>query len=111
MKLSQIKIDRRLCGAFICYLKRNGYICTNNKNKQQPYFISHSETPELTHIIELDQHNNWIIPEQLKQAVFEFSTVSGKHSCIETCTKCKEPYHIVDHEFICPKCKEPHVPF
>ncbi|CAK1941578.1 conserved hypothetical protein [Vibrio crassostreae] len=111
MKLSQIKIDRRLCGSFIFYLKNNGYVCTPNKNKEQPYFISHSETLHITHIIKIDQFNNWIIPDQLKQAVWEFSTVCGQHSSTQECEKCKEPYDLVKHEFICPHCKELHVPF
>ncbi|CAH7345603.1 conserved hypothetical protein [Vibrio chagasii] len=111
MKLSQLKIERQLSSAFIFYLKNNGYVCLPSKNKQQPFIIYHTETPDMTHIIEIDNFGHWKIPELLRNVAMEFSKHSAPYTPIKKCVKCEHEFNVVAHNFYCPECKEIYIPF
>ncbi len=72
MKFSQLKVEPHLTGAFLKYVKNKGYESIVSCNPQQPFYLNHQDTPELTHIIEIDRFGNWLVPEQLHRIALTF---------------------------------------
>lgn len=72
MKFSQLKVEPHLTGAFLKYMKRQGYEAVVSCNPQQPFYLNHQSTPELSHIIEIDHLGKWVIPEQLHRLALMF---------------------------------------
>ncbi|TVO37382.1 hypothetical protein [Vibrio algivorus] len=72
MKLSQLKIEPQLTGAFLQHLEGKGYSVTPSHNPQQPYWLAHKKTPDISHIIEIDKYGNWLVPEKLYQTALTF---------------------------------------
>ncbi|PNP21997.1 hypothetical protein AL471_014570 [Vibrio alginolyticus] len=75
MKLSQLKIEPHLIEAFISHLKRNGYAVVVAKNEKQPHWVNHGLTPDESHITELDEFGNLIVPVGLHKSALEFLCV------------------------------------
>ncbi len=76
MKFSQLKIEPRLTVAFLKHLKEHGYTVTPSCNPNQPYLLHHKDTPNLTHIIEVDQFGKWLVPDDLYAQALEFLRTS-----------------------------------
>ncbi|EIZ1550977.1 hypothetical protein ACWLPO_003936 [Vibrio parahaemolyticus] len=72
MNLSELKIEPHLIEAFISYLKRSGYVVVYAKNEKQPHWINHEQTPNQSHVTQLDKFGNLIIPKELHGEALEF---------------------------------------
>ncbi len=69
-------LEPSIVEAYIHHLKATGYVVTENKNKLQPFFVSHKNTPAMTHILELHtDRKSLIIPEKLHRITFDFHCI------------------------------------
>lgn len=86
MRFNKLMLEPSIVEAYIHHLKATGYVVTENKNKLQPFFVSHKNTPAMTHILELHtDRKSLVIPEKLHTTTMDFYDQISDERKIKLC--------------------------
>lgn len=87
MKVSKLLLEPSIVEAYLHHLKATGYVVTHNLDKLQPFFVHHTETPDLTHILELhNDRKSLVIPEKLHTVTMAFYDQIADERKVKLCS-------------------------